>query len=398
MDKKRVRLGIIGIGNMGSEHCRTILAGKCPETELTAAADTRPERLAWAKENLPGSTRIFGSGNELICSGVCDAVLVAVPHFLHEEISVEAMEHGLDVLCEKPAAVRASQAERMIRTAERTGRTLTFMFNQRTNCCYRALKELLQSRRLGALKRINWIVTDWYRTQRYYDSGSWRATWAGEGGGVLLNQCPHQLDLLIWLFGMPCSVTAKCQEGKWHKIEVEDDVTAFLEFPGGATGVFVTSTGDLPGTNRLEIDCERGKAVCEDGRVRICELAENEREICFTSDDPWYRGETQDFFLETDGENTQHAGVINAFAEHLLRGAPLIAEAEDGLRALKLSNAIHLSGWTGETLRIPVSMERFDRELDKRIAGSRNTKTGDITYTTDHSGTGERLSGSDHTS
>ena len=398
MEKEKIRLGIVGIGNMGSEHCRTILAGKCPETELAAVADLRPERRSWAEKTLPESVRIFESGSELIRSGACDAILVAVPHFRHEEISIEALDSGLDVLCEKPAAVRASQAARMIRTAEKTGRTLTFMFNQRTNCTYRAIRELLRNGKPGAVKRVNWIITDWYRTQRYYDSGSWRATWAGEGGGVLLNQCPHQLDLLIWLCGMPSAVTAKCQEGKWHHIEVEDDVTAFLEFPNGATGVFVASTGDLPGTNRLEIDCERGKIVCEDGEVRIRMLEENEREICFTSDDPWYRGETRDYILETDGENPQHAGVINAFAAHLLRGEPLTAEAEDGLRALELSNAIHLSGWIGETLKIPAPRERFDRELDKRIAGSRITKTGDITYETSHSGTGERLSGSDRTS
>ncbi len=398
MNRDKVRLGIVGIGNMGSEHCRTILAGKCPEVELAAVADLRPERRAWANETLPADTRVFASGSELIRSGTCEAVLVAVPHFQHEEICIEALERGLDVLCEKPAAVRASQAERMILTAKQTGRTLTFMFNQRTNCIYRAMKQLLESGTLGKIKRVNWIITDWYRTQRYYDSGSWRATWAGEGGGVLLNQCPHQLNLLIWLCGMPCKVTAKCQEGKWHHIEVEDDVTAFLEFPGGASGVFVASTGDLPGTNRLEIDCERGKAVCEDGKVRVRELEENEREICFTSDDPWYRGESREYILETDGENPQHAGVINAFAAHLLRGEALIAEAEDGLRALQLSNAIHLSGWTGETLAIPVSEERFDRELDMKIAGSHITKTGDITYETSHSGTGERLSGSGHTS
>ena len=398
MNKDKIRLGIIGIGNMGSEHCRTILAGKCPEIELAAVADLRPERRAWAKEALPGSVQVFWSGSELIRSGTCEAVLVSVPHFQHEEVCIEALERGLDVLCEKPAAVRASQAERMIRTARQTGRTLTFMFNQRTNCTYRALKELLESGNLGKIKRVNWIITDWYRTQRYYDSGSWRATWAGEGGGVLLNQCPHQLDLLIWLCGMPCKVTAKCQEGKWHHIEVEDDVTVFLEFPGGATGVFVASTGDLPGTNRLEIDCESGKAVCEGGEVRVRMLEDNEREICFTSDDPWYRGETREYILETDGANPQHAGVINAFAAHLLRGATLTAEAEDGLRALQLSNAIHLSGWTGETLGVPVSEERFDRELDRKIAGSHITKTGDITYETSHSGTGERLSGSGHTS
>ena len=388
---RKLRLGVIGIGNMGSEHCRMILDGKCPEVELAAVADRRPERRAWAKERMPETVRVFTEGSDLIRSGACEAVLVAVPHYQHEELSVLALENGLDVLCEKPASVQASRTKRMVEAAERSGKTLTFMFNQRTNCVYRALKELLSSGRLGAVKRMNWIITDWYRTQRYYDSGSWRATWAGEGGGVLLNQCPHQLDLLVWLCGMPSAVTARCYEGKWHHIEVEDDVTACLEFPNGATGVFVASTGDLPGTNRLEIDCERGKAVCENGVVRVWEIEGNEREICFASDDPWYQAKTREYILETDGENPQHAGVTNAFAAHLLHGGPLVAEAADGVRALQLSNAIHLSGWTGERLEIPVSEERFDAELEKRIAASRVTKTGDVTYETSPQGTGSRL-------
>ena len=381
---RKIRLGIIGIGNMGSEHCRLILDGKCPEIALTAVADPRADRQAWAAEMLPG-VRVFADGRELIESGCCEAVLIAVPHYGHEPMAVAALKAGLHVLCEKPAAVQADRAERMIRAAEQAGKTLTFMFNQRTNCVYRAMKETLESGELGALKRMNWIITDWYRTQQYYDSGSWRATWAGEGGGVLLNQCPHQLDLLIWLCGMPCAVTARCLEGKWHRIEVEDDVSALLEFPDGATGVFVASTGDLPGTNRLEIDCEKGKLVCEDGQVRIWKLGENEREICFTSSDPWYRETIEASVLETDGENPQHCGVINAFAAHLLRGEKLVAEAEDGLRALQLSNAIHLSGWTGERVEIPAPAEAFDRELAKRIAGSRLKPVQDVTYRTDHS-------------
>ncbi len=381
--RKQVRLGIIGIGNMGSEHCRLILGGKCPEIELAAAADLRPERREWAKKNLPG-TRVFGDGRELIGSGCCDAVLIAAPHYQHEPLAVAALEAGVHVLCEKPASVRADSAEKMIRAAEKAGKTLTFMFNQRTNCVYRRMKELLESGEMGAVKRVNWIITDWYRTQRYYDSGSWRATWAGEGGGVLLNQCPHQLDLLIWLCGMPCAVTARCLEGKWHRIEVEDDVSALLEFPNGATGVFVTSTGDLPGTNRLEIDCEKGKLVCEDGQVKIRKLEKSEREICFESDDPWYRGEPEVSVAETDGKNPQHAGVINAFAAHLLRGEELVAEAEDGLRELQLSNAIHLSGWTGKRAEIPVPPEVFGRELAKRIAGSKKRPVRDVTYETNH--------------
>ena len=382
--KGKVRLGIVGIGNMGSEHCRLILDGKCPEITLTAVADPRPERRAWAEKTLPG-VQVFGDGLELIGSGSCEAVLIATPHYQHEPLTVAALEAGLHVLCEKPAAVQADRAERMICAAEKARKTLAFMFNQRTNCVYRAMRELLQSGELGAVKRMNWIITDWYRTQRYYDSGSWRATWAGEGGGVLLNQCPHQLDLLIWLCGMPCAVTARCLEGKWHHIEVEDDVSALLEFPNGATGVFVASTGDLPGTNRLEIDCERGKMVCEDGQVRVWRLDGNERKICFTSDDPWYREKTEAAVLETDGENPQHCGVINAFAAHLLRGEALIAEAEDGLRALQLSNAIHFSGWTGKRVEIPVPTEAFDRELERRTAGSRLKPIQDVTYRTDHS-------------
>ena len=385
-----IRLGIIGIGNMGSEHCRMILDGRCPEVSLCAAADLRASRRDWARENLPDGVAVFGDGLELIASGCCDAVLIAVPHFSHEPLAVAALEAGLDVLCEKPAAVQADRAEHMIRVAQRTGKTLTFMFNQRTNCIYRAMKALLAGGEMGAIKRMNWIITDWYRTQRYYDSGSWRATWKGEGGGVLLNQCPHQLDLLIWLCGMPGAVTAECREGKWHRIEVEDDVTAALEFPNGATGVFVASTGDLPGTNRLEIDCERGKIVCEDGAVRVWRMGVNEREICFESDDPWYREEVAPETLATDGENPQHAGVINAFAAHLLRGEPLIAEAEDGLRALELSNAIHLSGWTGKRVGIPADREAFNRELEKRIATSQIRGGDDITYDTDHSRSGSR--------
>ncbi len=384
----QIRLGVIGIGNMGSEHCRNLLSGACPETKLTAAADLRPERLAWARERFPTEVALFSSGDELIRSGLCDAVLIAVPHYQHESLSVEAMEAGLPVLCEKPIAVSVSHARHMLDVSRRTGKTLALMFNQRTNGIYRAIHAILTSGELGAIKRMNWIVTDWYRTQMYYDSGSWRATWAGEGGGVLLNQCPHQLDLLIWLCGMPDTVESRCLEGKWHHIEVEDDVTAMLTFPGGATGVFVTSTGDLPGTNRLEIDCEKGKIVCEDGKVRCWKLLESERVACFESSNPWYREEPEAFLLDTDGLNPQHIGVINAFAAHLLRGEPLVARAEDGLRALMLSNAIHLSSWTKKPVKLPPDEALFDRLLEERIRSSKIKTTGDQTFDTDHSRSG----------
>ena len=381
--KQEIRLGVIGIGNMGSEHCRNILSGACPEIRITSAADLREERRTWAAENLPGAA-VFSSGSDLIRSGACDAVLVCVPHFGHEALSVEALEHGLHVLCEKPAAVSASAAKRMTAAAEKSGKCLTFMFNQRTNCTYRAIHEAVSSGSFGKMKRFSWIITDWYRTQRYYDSGAWRATWAGEGGGVLLNQCPHQLDLLIWLCGMPDLVQAKCHIGKWHRIEVEDDVSAYLEFSSGATGVFIASTGDLPGTNRLEIGFEKGKIVCEDGKVHCWRIPQNERNICFSSDDPWFRCEPEHGVLQTDGRNPQHVGVLNAFAAHLLREEPLVAEAEDGVREVELSNALYLSSWTGQPVRLPGDDRLFDSLLQDRIASSVQDKSANITYETRH--------------
>ncbi len=382
-----VRMGVIGIGNMGTEHCKTLISDEITELKLAAAADLRPERREWARKNLPKSVRIFESGEELIHSGTCDAVLVAVPHYQHPETAVSALQNGLHVLCEKPIAVTSGQARQMLQAAEASGKTLALMFNQRTNCLYRTVKNFLSSGRGGEIKRVNWIVTDWYRTQRYYDSGSWRATWKGEGGGVLLNQCPHQLDLLIWLCGIPRSVSAFCHAGKWHHIEVEDDVSVYMEFENGATGVFVTSTGDLPGTNRLEIDCEQAKIVCENGTARAWLLPENERTVCFESSNPWYQAKTEEIVLETDGKNEQHPGVMKAFAAHLLREEPLTADAEDGLRALMLSNAIHLSGWTGKTVFIPFEEKLFERLLEQKIAGSVQKTAQDRTYETDHRNT-----------
>ena len=387
-ERRKIRIGITGIGNMGSEHCRSILSGKCPEIELAAVADLRESRRTWARKNLPGTVEIYTSGSDLIRESGCDAVMVCTPHYSHEELTVEALENGKHVLCEKPAAVTAGAARHMKEKAEETGLTLTYMLNQRTNCTYRGIHELMQSGKLGKMKRMNWIVTDWYRTQRYYDSGNWRATWAGEGGGVLVNQCPHQLDLLIWLCGMPKTVSAVIHEGKWHHIETEDDVSVYLEFPGGATGVFIASTGDLPGTNRLEIDCEQGKIVCEDGIARYWKLKENEREICFTSKNPWYQPEVSSGVLKTDGNNPQHVGVMNAFAGHLLRGEKLTDTPEDGFNAVLLSNAIHLSGWTEKKVSLPVDEAAFEMLLNEKTAGSRRKTGKEITYDTNHTGTG----------
>lgn len=378
----KLRLGVIGAGNIASAHIGNVLGGKCPGIEITAVADRKESRREWARGQLP-QAKIFCEGSELIASHVCDAVLIDVPHYQHPELAIQAFRAGLHVMCEKPAGVYARQVREMNEEADRHPElTFGMMFNQRTNCVYRKLKEMLDGGELGSIKRVNWIVTDWYRTQYYYDSGAWRATWSGEGGGVLLNQCPHQLDLLQWLCGLPLRVQAFCHEGKWHDIEVEDDVTAYMEFENGATGVFVTTTGDAPGTNRLEITGTLGRVICENDQLIFDRLLTDERVWCAQCKEGFSKPGCERVPVETDGQNPQHAGVLNAFAAHIASSAPLVADGREGIRGLMLSNAIHLSGWTGQAVSLPVDEDRFLALLDERRAHSRRKDETDVVLDT----------------
>lgn len=379
----KIRLGIIGIGNMGTTHCKNILAGELPEFELAAVADRKQNRREWAEKELGSETVIFEEGKDLIESGKCDAVLVAVPHYQHPELVMLALENNLHVMSEKPAGVYTKQVREMNEAAAKSDKVFGMMFNQRTNCIYRKMKEIVSDESMGAIKRVNWIVTDWYRTQSYYDSGSWRATWDGEGGGVLLNQCPHNLDLLQWITGMPSKVRAFCHEGKWHDIEVEDDVTAYLEYPNGATGVFVTTTADAPGTNRFEITMEMGKLVCENDKLTLYKLKQNEREFCKTAEGGFDKPECETIEVECDGLNEQHVGVMKAFGGAILRGEALVASGEEGIRGLTISNAMHLSSWLDKTIELPFDEDLFLEELNKRRKTSRVKEDSGVTFDTD---------------
>lgn len=379
---EQIKLGIIGVGNMGTTHVQNILAGKCPEIALAAVADRREARRQWAQGTVPETVQIFEEGSDLIKSGLCEAVLIAVPHYQHPVLAKEAFAQGLHVMCEKPAGVYTKAVREMNEAAKESGRVFGMMFNQRTNCVYRKMKEMLDAGELGELKRVNWIVTDWYRTQFYYDSGAWRATWAGEGGGVLLNQCPHQLDLLQWLCGLPVRVHSFCHEGKWHDIEVEDDVTAYMEFANGATGVFITTTADAPGTNRLEITGTKGRLICDENGLTYDRLKEDERIWCATCKEGFEKPGCERVEVETDGENPQHAGVLNAFAAHIQTGAPLVADGREGINGLMLSNAIHLSSWLGETVTLPIDEKKFLNLLNERRAHSRLKEDTDVVMDT----------------
>ncbi len=368
---EKVRIGIIGIGNMGTVHATKFAAGECPECELAAVCDVNPDRLVWAKDNLPETVARFDDATKMMESGLIDAVVVAVPHYSHPALAIEAMKHHLHVMVEKPAGVYSLQVRQMNEFAKTAGVTFGMMFNQRTNCVYRKMKELVDSGKYGRIRRANWMITNWYRPQAYYDSGAWRATWSGEGGGVLLNQCPHQLDMFQWICGLPKKVDAKLHFGKWHDIEVEDDVTAYMEFENGATGVFITSTGDVPGTNRFEITMDKAKLVVENDKLYMWELDVAEPEFTKTNTVAFAQPNITFTEVETDGENPQHTGVFNAFAAHILHGTPLVAQGEEGINGVLLSNAMHLSCFLGRPVELPYDEQLYYDELQKRVATSR---------------------------
>ncbi|MBR4068505.1 MAG: Gfo/Idh/MocA family oxidoreductase [Clostridia bacterium] len=374
--EKKIRLGIIGIGNMGSGHANNVVKGSCPELELVAVADINPDRLAWAKKNLSEDLACFDDAIQMLDSGLIDACLVSVPHYDHPRYAMECMRRGIHVMVEKPAGVYTKQVREMNEEAARHPEVVFgMMFNQRTNCLYRKMRELVQSGKYGKLRRTNWIITNWYRPQCYYNSGDWRATWAGEGGGVLLNQCPHQLDLWQWICGMPTSVYSHMRFGQWHDIEVEDEVTTYVEYENGATGVFVTTTGDAHGSNRFEVQLERARIIVEHDKLSLLEFEVSEPEWTKTNTQPFASMPAKDVPVETDGENPQHIGVLNAWAGAILRGEPLVAGGEEGINGLTLSNAMHLSAFLGKKIDLPLDEDLFYEELMKRVATSRR-KTG----------------------
>lgn len=383
----KIRLGIIGVGNMGSGHARNVLSGKCPDIELSAVADNNPSRLEWAKENLSTDLNCFSTAEEMLDSGLIDACLVAVPHYDHAKYAMECMKRGIHVMVEKPAGVYTLQVKEMNAEADRHPEVVFgMMFNQRTNCLYRKMRELVQSGEYGQIRRTNWIITDWYRPQAYYDSGDWRATWSGEGGGVLLNQCPHQLDLWQWICGMPRKVYTRMHFGLWHDIEVEDDVTTYVEYENGATGVFVTTTGDAHGTNRFEIQMDRAKLVAENGKLFVLEFDETEQAFSAHNQTPFATVGCHEVDVELDGLNEQHVGVLNAWADAILRGGKLVADGREGINGLTISNAMHLSAFLGKEIVLPFDEQAFYEELMKRVAVSRR-KTGGAAVFADTSNT-----------
>lgn len=385
MDK--VRFGVVGVGNMGSSHARSLAKGLVKNGVLTAVCDINPDKIEALKGDIDPSVAKFSDARQMFDSGLVDCVIIAVPHYLHPELSIAALNAGLNVVCEKPEGVYTKQVKQLNDAASKSDKIFALMFNQRTNPSHIRLREMVASGELGQIKRLNWIITTWYRTQSYYDSGTWRATWTGEGGGVLFNQCPHQLDLLQWIMGeSPTKVRAFCHFGKWHDIEVEDDVTAYMEFPCGATGCFITSTGDTPGTNRLEILGSKGKVVYENGVITNYKLACDEREFVVEAKDGFSEPDkTVTTTIIPNPELSEHNRVLNNVANAILGKEKLFIDGREGIMGVELADAMLLSTWLDKTVLLPVDDDLYLSELNKRRATSRRKEGTDRIMSLDNS-------------
>jgi predicted dehydrogenase len=355
---------------MGSHHARYIQAGEIARCELAAVCDIDPDQIGAGWGDLP----TFVESAELIRSGLVDAVLIATPHYQHTTIGIDAFRNGIHVLTEKPISVHKADCERLIGAWQDTGLVFSAMFQMRTEPLNKKLKQLIDQGELGEITRINWIVTDWFRTEAYYASGGWRATWRGEGGGVLLNQCPHNLDLMWWLFGMPSKIRAFCGLGAKHDIEVEDQVTAYLEYPNGAVGVFITTTGEAPGSNRLEIAGDRGRIVVEGRKITFVRNEVSAAEFAVTCRASFATPAVWNCEIPFGGPQGGHKVITQNYIDAILDGAPLIAPAEEGIHSVEIANCMLYSSFTDGAVELPLDGAAYERKLRELIAGSRYQK------------------------
>jgi len=375
----KLKFGIIGFGSQGSMYAKFINDGMVPSMNLVAVCDIDEDKQKQAKE-LYSDINTYSDYQEMIQSGEVDAIITTVPHYLHPEMAMFALDNDVHVLNEKPAGVYTKHVKELNEFAKKKDATYAIMFNQRNNPLYQKIKAIIESGDLGELRRVNWIITTWWRPQAYYEQSAWRATWGGEGGGVLVNQAPHQLDLIQWLAGVPETVQSRVQYGYQRDIPVEDQVHATFTYPNGATGVFVTGTNEILGSDRLEIVGDKGKIVVDDSlNAKVYRLNKAESQIndemdvdgvkkLFTgqmSFDDLYELEE---IKEESAWGEQHSGVLENFAQHILNGEDLIADGQEGINGVRLANAIHLSSWSGEEVSLTdFDDDRYLSELNNKI-------------------------------
>ena len=369
---KIVRIGIIGMGNIGKHHAGYLLDGKVDRCQLTAVCSTSPDKLA---DYAAKGVTVFRDAKELLSSKKVEAVIIATPHYQHTTLGIAAFDAGLHLMVEKPISAHKADAEKLIKAHKKNTKLVVGgMFQLRVEPRYEKIRALIRGGDLGEIVRVNWVNTDWFRSEAYYVSSAWRATWKGEGGGVLINQCLHNLDVLQWLLGMPVSVRGYCQLGRFHQIEVEDNVTAYLEWSNGATGVFVSSTGEAPGANRFEIVGTRGTLVLENGKLMFTRNAVDMVEFSRTAKIGFSKPEAKTEEVSFANAAAPHAALTQNFVNAILDGELLIAPGQDGIHSVELANAMVFSSLEKKSVELPMSGVAWEKKLNQLITESKLEK------------------------
>lgn len=361
---------VVGVGRMGSVHAENLYKGRVKGARLAGIQDVSAEALErfTAKYPVPAFTDL----NECVEETKPDGAVIATPHYFHVPIANSLLERGIAVLTEKPEAAEIKEALRLNETAAAHPDTLFgIMYNQRTSPVYMKAKELVSSGALGKLKRVSMTITDWYRSQNYYDMGGWRASWSGEGGGVMINQCVHQLDILQWLVGTPLSIEAHADTAG-RNITVENEMYCYMEYPDGLKGTFTASAHELKGTNVLEISGDKGKIVAGKYSMKYYSFEPSECEVNRTAKKGYGSAKVRKkryFYglkrLIADAIYGQQLNVLRAFAAALNGTGELVAAGEEGARALEFINAAYISAYTGEKVTFPVDPYRYSRTLSE---------------------------------
>ncbi|MAQ10247.1 MAG: oxidoreductase [Gammaproteobacteria bacterium] len=370
-----VRVGVVGTGNIGSQHILLLQSGKIKGAQLAATASRSASSL---QTDVPH----FKDYREMFSHADINAVLIATPTMSHVEIAQAAIQCGLPIMMEKPLAMSVGQAEKLLALVP-DHLQFAIMLSQRFDPAYARLKQLLMNNAIGNLQRIGWTMTKWYRPDIYYKVSRWRGTWPGEGGGLLINQCIHNLDVLQWLVGLPDSITAKVGFGKHHDIDVEDEVSAIMTFDNGAIGTLTASSGEAPGVNRLEIVGDRGSLILEHGVIDVLRADENVRTHCRTTHEMFGMPVFDREVIEITEESNQHAAVLQNFVDSLEIGSELLTPTEQGLGSLQLANGILLSAWNNETVTVPIDTNQYEARLQEKIHNASLRAPKDLQVETD---------------
>lgn len=336
-----------------------------PTTQLVGVTDVNAALAEQRAEEL--GCPAFPDYPSMLSATRPDVVVIMTPHPFHAEIAIAALEAGCHVLCEKPMAVHVGEADAMIAAAERAGRLLAVSLQFRHRPEIVAAKQIVDAGGLGELQRVD-VLACWTRANRYYQQMPWRGTWKGEGGGVLMNQAPHNLDLACYLAGPPSRVVAWTRT-RLQPIEAEDTAHAMLSWPGGAMGTIHASTAEADTGDRIELLGTGGRLLVTPGHLTYERFSPDLRQHVQETEILWGGPEAQSVPVDLPPGEADHAAVYRDLHDAILHGTPLRSDGVQGRLSLELANAITLSSQRDVAVSLPLDRTAY-AELLAELRGA----------------------------